>query len=65
MRKFMLAAAVLAVAACGEKAAEETTPMEEAAPAPATEMAPATPDTTTPDSATAMPDSATAAAPAN
>lgn len=59
MRKFMLAAAVLAVAACGEKAADEA-PMEETTPA-TTEMpapAPATTDSTTPapaESTTAAP----------
>lgn len=59
MRKFMLAAAVVAVAACGEKAAEE--PMPEAA-APVETMAPATPDSMTmPDSGTMTPDSTTAA----
>jgi hypothetical protein len=68
MRKFMLAAAVVAVAACGEKAADEAmpeteTPAETMAPA-ATEAAPMTDSTTmaTPDSTTAAP---AAAAPTN
>jgi hypothetical protein len=67
MRKFMLAAAVVAVAACGEKAADET--MTETAPAAEApvEAAPAAPVTTdstpvTPDSTTATP---AAAAPTN
>lgn len=65
MRKFMLAAAVVAVAACGEKAAEEPmteAPAETMAPA-VTEAAPAAP---TGDSTTMTTDSTTAAAtPAN
>lgn len=65
MRKFMLAAAVVAVAACGEKAAEEPmteAPVEAAAPATTDSMPMADSTTMTTDSTTAAP---AEAAPAN